>query len=81
MEYIYIHIFQQSEQNLQDRDHDVSHHVIYPARFHSQVTETIELARPDSSNVELSSKSKDFKEPGIAWVKRNGLIPPSFSSE
>lgn len=49
--------------------------------LHSQVTETIELARPDSSNVELTSKSKDFEAPGIAWVKRNGLLSTSFSSE
>lgn len=38
---------------------------------YSQVTEIIELERPDSSKVKLLSYSKNFEAPGIARVKWN----------
>lgn len=50
-------------------------------RLHSQATEIIELARPDSSKVELTSISNVLDAPGIGWVSRNDRLPSSFSSE
>lgn len=67
-------------QNSSMQDSGISN-ITHQVGLDSQATEIIELARPDSSNVEWTSKSKDFDAPGIAWVRRNGRVPSSFSSE
>lgn len=47
----------------------------------SQVTEIIELASPDSSNVIWVSYFRDFVAPGIACVNLNAFVPPSSNWE
>lgn len=74
---------QQSKQKFLDGasfyDLDTEKHQTH--HLHSQLTEIIELARSDSSNVKPLSYSKDLVRPGMACARRNGRISASFSSE